>query len=145
MRSEEASGHWEESLGGSSKMWLQGKEWGHHPSYRAHHEQRSEEGNKAGQGGQEERSNGDLGLGMAYPSSPDPVIKSGEAKWVCQPTCPVSHLIGHELPRIKKRKKKKRKVLIMWLEILIPEIKFYELPIAQHPVFLTFSVSHTVF
>lgn len=47
--------------------------------------------------------------------------------------------------RIKERKKpKERKGLITWLEILTADIKFYELPIAQHPVFLTSPVSHTV-
>lgn len=82
--------------------------------------------------------------GAASPSSPYPAIKSGEAN-VCARQFSLSVTSsGLNCPGLKEREKK-RKVLIMWLEILIPEIKFYELPIAQHPVFLTFLVSHTVF
>lgn len=84
------------------------------------------------------------GVWGCFTRHPYAAIKSVEMKSVYPLTCPLSHLIRHELARIKKGKKK-RKALIIWLEILIPEIKFYELPIAQHPVFLTFPVSHTVF
>lgn len=64
-------------------MWLEGKDWGDHPSYRDQHEQMSEEGNEAGRGGQEEGPNGERrrGLEMASLCSPYPAIKSGGVKW----------------------------------------------------------------
>lgn len=88
------------------------------------------------------------GLSTASLCSSYPVIKSGEAPNGCAslPALSVTSS-GTKYPGLKKKKEKRkeRKGLIIWLEILIPEIKFYELPIAQHPIFLTFPVSHTVF
>lgn len=80
-------------------------------------------------------------LGAVSPSSPHLAIKSGELNGCTrQPALSVTSS-ALNYPGLKK----KRTILIMWLEILIPEIKFYELRIARHPVFLTFPVSHTVF
>lgn len=90
------------------------------------------------------------GLWLLHPAVLSLPLNLGKQnRWAGPPALSVTSS-GMNCPGLKKkkkrkRKKKKRKALIIWLDILIPEIKFYELPIAQHPVFLTFPVSHTVF
>lgn len=49
------------ALGEVRKCGWTGKDWGDHPSYGAQHEQMSEEGKEAGQGGQKESPNGEQG------------------------------------------------------------------------------------
>jgi hypothetical protein len=54
---------------------------------------------------------GSLEMQVTMPAfSPHSVTQSGEAiLWMCQLTCPLSHLIRHEVPGLTKEKKRKRK------------------------------------
>jgi hypothetical protein len=116
-------------------------------SYREQPEKKCQEGNEVSQGSTGRSMWGTVRWELLHLSVLTLLLNLGKPHMVCQLTALSVTSSDTKYPGLQKKQKKRkeRKGLIIWLEILIPEIKFYELPIALHPVFLTFPVSHTVF